>query len=171
MSAALSFVTFGLGKAFHMQEMAEFFAQHGYSTSFLNFIVAAEVLGGAALLIPRTVLPAIIGFSIDMFGAIYAHIHNGDAINDNMNAVTMVVGLGTLAFVWALGHGTNIPDNVARKRVIGVAVVAVICVFVAAAGSAILRHSKPLRAAQQTRATVRRPFSLDRRLGRCFRST
>jgi hypothetical protein len=59
-----------------MQGMVEFFTQSGYSTPFLKFIIVAEVLGGMGLLIPWTVLPAITGLSVDMFGAIYTHIHN-----------------------------------------------------------------------------------------------
>ena len=83
LSTGFGFLTAGFVKALYLQGMIEFFVQPGYSMTFLKFIMTAEVLCGAALLIPWAILPAVAGLSIDMFGAIYTHIHNGDPINDS----------------------------------------------------------------------------------------
>ena len=84
LSVGIGYVIAGYTKAFYMQGRADFFAQSGYSIAFLKFIMTIEVLGGVAMLIPWTVLPALAGLSIDMFGAVWTHVHNGDPLDDNV---------------------------------------------------------------------------------------
>jgi uncharacterized membrane protein YphA (DoxX/SURF4 family) len=138
---AISFMTFGLDKAFHMEEATQFFLRSGYPTAFLKFIVIAEVLGGAGLLITWTRGLAIAGLGIDVFGAIYTHVHNGDSIHDAKDAFAMVIALGTIAFAWAFQPGGNISTHQTRRRVIGVAASIVVCAFLAGLGATLVRHS------------------------------
>jgi uncharacterized membrane protein YphA (DoxX/SURF4 family) len=148
LSAGFAFVTIGFAKAFHLQEMIEFFTQSGYSSTFLKLIMTAEVLGGAALLLPWAVPAAIAGLSIDMFGAIYTHIHNGDPLNDSTDAIAMLIRLGAIAVIWALRPGAAAAVGSMRNRFIRVGAGAAICVGAAVAGSALMRRPPaPVRAA------------------------
>jgi DoxX-like family len=81
MALAFTFGVAGIGKAFSMVPMADFFTQSGYSVTFLKFIVIAEIFGAIGLLLPWAVVPALIGLTVDMFGAVLTHIHNGDPLN------------------------------------------------------------------------------------------
>lgn len=47
-----AFVLAGLGNAFYMNGPVDYFVAVGYTKSFHYFIMTAEVLGGAALLLP-----------------------------------------------------------------------------------------------------------------------
>ena len=141
LSAAFPFVTTGFVKAFYMQGMTDFFTQSGYSLTFLKFIITIEVLGGAALLIPWAVLPAVFGLSIDMFGAIYTHIHNGDPVNDSTGAVAMLMRLGAIAAAWALRAPPDAAIASIRNRLIGIATGTLLSMSTAVAGSTILRHA------------------------------
>ncbi len=146
LTAAFAFVTTGFVKAFYMQSMTDFFTQSGYSLTFLKFIITIEVLGGVALLIPWATLPAVFGLSIDMFGAIYPHIHNGDPVNDNTGAVAMLIRLGAIAAVWALRVRPADAVVSVRNRLIGIAAGTLLSMFAAVAGSTMMRHA-PVRAA------------------------
>lgn len=143
LTSGLGFVMAGYAKALHMEGMIQFFTQSGYSTPFLKFIVAAEVFGGIGLLIPWTVLPAVAGLSIDMFGAVYTHIHNGDSIHDSTGAISALIRLGVIAVLWALRPRPGAPSASTRRRLAAVAIGAVICAGVAVAGSAMVRHLSP----------------------------
>ena len=139
LSVALNFAIAGLGKAFSIEAMVPFFAQSGYSTSFLKFIVIAEVFGGMGLLIPWAMLPSLIGLSIDMFGAVATHIHNGDPIHDSTGAIGMLIRLSTLAVLWAMRRPARVKASM-RASLLGVALGAVACAIVAVSGSALMRH-------------------------------
>lgn len=139
-SAGIGFIMAGYVKAFSMQGMTQFFAQSGYSPSFLKFIMTAEVLGGAALLIPFTVLPAIAGLAIDMFGAIYTHIHNGDPLNDSTGAIAALIRFAVIVFLWAWRPRPADVAGSVRRRLSGAAAVAACCAIVAVGGSAMVRH-------------------------------
>ena len=67
--------------------MTTFFHQSGYSVGFLKCVITVEAFAALALLIPATVLPAILVLTVDMFGAIYTHMHNGDPLNDSTGAI------------------------------------------------------------------------------------
>lgn len=138
-SAGVGFVMTGYVKALYMQGMTQFFTQSGYSVTFLKFIMTAEVLGGAALLIPVTVLPALAGLSIDMFGAVYTHIHNGDPLNDSTGAIATLIRFAVIAALWAWRPRSSDQPGSARRRFVGVAAVAACCVVAAVGGSAIVR--------------------------------
>jgi len=139
LSVALNFAIAGLGKAFSMEAMVPFFVQSEYSTSFLKFIVIAEVFGGMGLLIPWTMLPSLVGLSIDMFGAIDTHIHNGDPIHDSTGAVGMLIRLSIIAVLWVMRRPTQVKISM-RASLISVALGAAVCAIVAFSGSALIRH-------------------------------
>jgi len=134
-----TFISAGYSKAFYMQGMTEFFAQSGYSVNFLKFIMSVEVLGGAALLIPWAILPVVAGLSVDMFGAVYTHIHNGDPLNDSTGAIMNLIRLGAILLIWALRS----PRDASRikNRLALVGILMVICASLAVAGSAMMRHT------------------------------
>ncbi len=50
MTLAFTFSLAGIGKMFSMTPMTEFFAQSGYSITFLKFIIVAEIFGSLGLL-------------------------------------------------------------------------------------------------------------------------
>ena len=154
LSAAFAFVTSGLVKAFYMQGMTDFFTQSGYSLTFLKFIITIEVLGGAALLIPWAALSAVFGLSIDMFGAIYTHIHNGDPVNDSTGAVTMLIRLGAIALVWALRARPAGAVVSVRNRLIGVSAGSLLSMFTAVTGGTVMRRAPVPAAAAQSQSTA-----------------
>ena len=143
LSAGFSFVIAGYAKAFYMEGMTQFFAQSGYSTPFLKFIMTIEVLGGIGLLIPWTVLSAIAGLSIDMFGAIFTHIHNGDSINDSTGAISALIRFGVILTLWAWRPRHESDMVSMRQRFVGIAIAAALCAAAAAAGSALMRRQTP----------------------------
>jgi uncharacterized membrane protein YphA (DoxX/SURF4 family) len=140
LSSGVSFVIAGMSKTFYMQGMVEFFTQSGYSTPFLKFIIVAEVLGGMGLLIPWTVLPAITGLSVDMFGAIYTHIHNGDSIDDSTGAISALIRFGAIAALWAWRPRPNDSKDSARRRLAAVGVCIALCISAAVSGGMMVRH-------------------------------
>ena len=141
LSVAIFFMTAGVGKAFHMEEATQFFLQSAYPAAFLKLIVITEVLGGAALLLPWTRSFAIVGLSIDAFGAIYTHLHHGDTIHEAKDAFSMVIALGVIAFAWALQPGQNISTHHLRWRVIRVAVGIPVFAMLGVLGGILVRHS------------------------------
>lgn len=101
LATAAMFALAGLGKAFHLDDMLGFFAQSQYSKSFLFFILAIEVLGAMALLLPWrwAVIAAIAGLGVDMIGAIATHVHNGDPLDDSAGAIAALCRLGLLGLL------------------------------------------------------------------------
>jgi uncharacterized membrane protein YphA (DoxX/SURF4 family) len=143
--------TFALGGVLtgvYFQGMSENFTQWGYSVAFLKFIMTIEVLGGIALLVPWAVPFAAAGLSIDMFGSIVTHFHNGDPLNDCTGAISHLIRLTAIAVLWALqSRSSTSPARSLRRRLIGIAVVAVISFTIAACGGRLLRRSSPAAAA------------------------
>lgn len=137
-SIAVTFASAGLGKAFAMAPMHEFFAQSGYPDAFLRFIIIAEVLGALALLIPCAVPAALTGLGIDMFGAVLTHIHNGDPLNDSTGAIAMLLHLGVFSVLWE--RRRTAATTSLRGPLLRVAVVALICLLLAGAGGLLIRH-------------------------------
>jgi hypothetical protein len=101
LSTAATFALAGIGKTFGLDDMLAFFAQSGYSKSFLFFILTIEVLGAMALLLPWrwVVVAAIAGLTVDMVGAIATHVHNGDPLDDSAGAVAALLRLAPLALL------------------------------------------------------------------------
>lgn len=154
LATGIGFVLSGYVKALYIQGMIDFFTQSGYSTPFLKFIMTIEVVGGIGLLIPLTAIPAIAGLSIDMFGAIYTHIHNGDPLNDSTGAIGSLIRLSAIAALWAWRpRPEDVPGSVGR-RFAGVGVVAALCVTAAVSGGTLVRHLSPPTSASQAKAHV-----------------
>lgn len=141
LSAGYAILIAGVGKAFSMQAMTDFFTQSGYSVAFLKFIMVAEIIGGAALLTPWAALPATIGISVDMMGAVITHVHNGDPLNDSTGAIAMLIRLAAIAVVWSLRPRSADPPRPIRGRLATVAICAALCFVAAIAGSSAMRHA------------------------------
>ena len=140
MVASFSFAMAGIGKAFSMAPMTEFFTQSGYSVTFLKFITAAEILGALGLLLPWAIAPALIGLTIDMFGAVLTHVHNGDPLNDSTGAIALLIRLGAIAILWTMRPRKRQPPVSMRGALLRVGAGAVICLAIAAGGSIAMRH-------------------------------
>jgi uncharacterized membrane protein YphA (DoxX/SURF4 family) len=143
MALAFTFLMAGIGKAFSLTSMTEFFTKSGYSVSFLKFIVIAEIFGAVGLLLPWAFLPSLIGLTIDMFGAVVTHIHNGDPLNDNTGAIGLLIRLVAVGVLWALSPRAGKPECTVRNSLLGVGATAVACLAIAVAGSISMRHLNP----------------------------
>lgn len=139
-ATAFTFALSPIGKAFSMDWMINFFHHSGYSTAFLKCTMIIEVLGALALLIPSTVLPACIVLSIDMFGAIYTHIHNGDPIHDSTDAYRELLRLAAIAVLWTMHRWSARRDAPLRIPLLGVAAGAIGCLLLSIAGGVLMRH-------------------------------
>jgi len=140
---AVTFASAGLGKAFAMTPMHEFFAQSGYPDAFLRFIIVAEVLGALAMLIPCAVPAALAGLGIDMFGAVLTHIHNGDPLNDSTGAIAMLLHLGVFSVLWERSRMAATASL--KGPLLRVAAAALICLLLAGAGGFLIRHRDQAR--------------------------
>ncbi len=140
MALAFTFAIAGVGKAFSMAPMTDFFTQSGYSVTFLKFIVIAEVFAGIGLLLPWAVVPALIGLTVDMFGAVLTHIHNGDPLNDSTGAIGALVRLFAVGVLWTLSRQTGASSPSVRRSILSVATVGAGCLLIAIGGSAALHH-------------------------------
>jgi hypothetical protein len=143
MGLAFTFASVGVGKAFSMTPMTEFFTQSGYSVPFLKFIVIAEIFGGIGLLLPWAFLPALVGLTIDMFGAVLTHVHNGDPLNDSSDAIVMLIRLAAVAVLWAMRPRAGMASSSLRTSMAKVATAGVICLLIAIGGSVAMRHFNP----------------------------
>jgi uncharacterized membrane protein YphA (DoxX/SURF4 family) len=141
LSAGVGFVMNGyLSASVGTTGMSQFFVQSGYSAHFQMFIATAELLGGVGLLIPWTALPAIAGLSIDMFGAIYTHIHNGDPLNDSTGAIAALIRFAAIVAIWAWRPGSDAKST--RRRLASAIVVAVLCACAAVVGGTLVRRAQ-----------------------------
>jgi putative oxidoreductase len=102
LSVAISFLCTEIGKAAHDAEMRQFFVQSGYPIWFLYFIMGAETAGAIGLLLPRTILPAALGLTVVMLGAIRTHLHNRDPFSDSLEALHLLVLLGCILVIVGL---------------------------------------------------------------------
>lgn len=134
------FALAGIGKAFSMAPMTEFFTQSGYSAGFLRFIVIAELIGALGMLLPWARIPAWTGLTVDMFGAVLTHIHNRDPLNDSTGAIGMLLRLVAVAILWNLQQRDPAARPQVSKVVLRVGVATAICLSIAAGGGALLRH-------------------------------
>jgi uncharacterized membrane protein YphA (DoxX/SURF4 family) len=140
MALAFGFALNGIGKAFSMVPMTQFFTQSGYSVTFLKFIAIAEVFGALGVLLPWAVLPALIGLTVDMFGAVLTHIHNGDPLNDSTGAIGMLIRLVAVGVLWALHRRNGESSFTLRRSITVVGAVSIACFAIAAGGSVVVRH-------------------------------
>jgi DoxX-like family len=140
MSLAFTFALAGAGKAVSMASMTEFFQQSGYPVSFLKFIMIAEIFGGLGLLLRWAVVPSLIGLTIDMFGAMLTHIHNCDPLNDSTGAIGLLVRLFVVGVLWQLSRRNAASSHSVRRSILGVTGAACVCLLIALAGGAAMRH-------------------------------
>ena len=141
-AVALTFAIAGIGKAFNMPYMTQFFIQSGYSVTFLHFIMLAEVMGAVGFLLPWGFVPALIGFTVDMFGAIVTHVHNGDPLDDSAGAIAMLLRLATIAVLLIVGRERWLSRFSIGTRALILLSGAVGCVVVAILGGTMLRVAK-----------------------------
>jgi len=137
---AFTFALAGIGKAFSLAPMTEFFVQSGYSVAFLKFIVIAEIFGGIGLLLPWAILPALIGLAVDMFGAVLTHIHNGDPLNDSTGAIVMLIRLIAVGVLLALRQRNGGVLPTVRSSVLRTTAATITCLLIAVGGSVAVRH-------------------------------
>jgi hypothetical protein len=140
MVVAFTFCVASLGKAMSLTSMTEFFHQSGYSVGFLKFIVMAETFGGLGLLIPWAVGPALIGLTVDMFGAVVTHIHNGDPLNDSTGAIGLLIRLVIIGALWTLRRQKDDSPQGVRNSLLVAGAATLACLLVAIAGSVAVHH-------------------------------
>jgi len=140
MALAFTFAVAGIGKAFSMAPMADFFTQSGYSITFLKFIVIAEIFGAIGALLPWAVVPALLGLTVDMFGAVLTHIHNGDPLNDSTGAIGLLIRLTAVGVLWTLRARPRVPLTTLRNALVGVTAAVTACLLIAVGGSVAVRH-------------------------------
>jgi uncharacterized membrane protein YphA (DoxX/SURF4 family) len=133
MMLAFTFALAGTGKAFSMAPMTEFFTQSGYSVAFLKFIVIAEILGGIGLLLPWAIPAALIGLTIDMFGAVLT-------LNDSTGAIGLLIRLVVVGVLWAMSRRNSASAPAIRNSILSVAAMTLACLLIAFAGSIEMRH-------------------------------
>jgi uncharacterized membrane protein YphA (DoxX/SURF4 family) len=138
-ATASGFALAAIGKAFSMDWMIGFFHQSGYSTAFLKCIMITEVFAALAMLIPATVLPAVFALAVDMFGAIYTHIHNGDPLNDSTGAIGSLIHLTIIAALWMMQRRAQ-RENPRRIPFLPLAAAGVLSLLIAVAGGILMRH-------------------------------
>ncbi len=100
-----AFVLAGLANVFLKDLGVDFFVQAGYTRTFRLFILTAEVLGGAAILLPWRwlTLAAAAGLTIDMFGALHTQVRLGESIGGLAPPLAMLLRLVPLAALVLLG--------------------------------------------------------------------
>jgi DoxX-like family len=127
-ATGVAFVLAGLGGLLFMHTSGfDYFVAVGYSKEFHLFIIAAEVLGGALLLLPWRWLTLAVaaGLTIDMVGALYTKTRTGEGLDPP--ALVMLLRLLPLALLTAAG----------RWRLVAVGALA--CAATAIVGSELLR--------------------------------
>ena len=105
-----SFLVTTVGKSTHMPEMIGFFKQSGYGVWFLYFIMAVEAVAALGILLHFKLnigVFAAISLIVIMFGAVYTHWHNHDPFSDSYEAVTQVLNLSSLLFIYYLEKQVN----------------------------------------------------------------
>jgi uncharacterized membrane protein YphA (DoxX/SURF4 family) len=142
LATAFFFAMTGVGKAFSMDWMTNFFHQSGYSVAFLKSIMLVEVFAALALLVPATVMPAILVLTVDMFGAIYTHMHNGDPLNDSTDAIRELIHLAAIAALWIMRRRAR-QDASHRVPWLALATGGTLCLVIAVAGGILMRRAHP----------------------------
>jgi hypothetical protein len=143
LALAFTFASAGVGKAFSMTPMIDFFSQSGYSLGFLKFIIIAEIFGALGMLLPWARIPAWFGLTIDMFGAVLTHVHNGDPLNDSAGAIGLLIRLFALAVLFGLVARSREAQPRISSAVLRATVATVICFGIAFGGSVAVRQANP----------------------------
>ena len=100
-----SFLVSTVGKVVYMNDMIAFFKQSGYAMWFLYFIMAAESTGAIGILLHfkfKMGSLAAIGLVLIMLGAICTHWHNHDSFSDSYAAVSQLISLSLILFLYYL---------------------------------------------------------------------
>ena len=105
-SVSISFFCTEIGKLAHNAEMRQFFVQSGYPAWFVYFIIIAETTGAIGLFIPAALVPAALGLSLIMLGAIGTHLRNHDPFSDSLEALHLLILLASLLVI-SLGTGST----------------------------------------------------------------
>jgi uncharacterized membrane protein YphA (DoxX/SURF4 family) len=143
MTLAFTFSLAGVGKMFSLTPMTEFFTQSGYSVTFLKFIIVAEIFGSLGLLLPWTRPLALCGLTVDMFGAVLTHIHNGDPLNDSTGAIGLLIRLIAVGFLWELHRRNEKASSAIRSTILAVTAVSAACLLLALVGGFGVRRLSP----------------------------
>jgi hypothetical protein len=104
-SIGLSFIIETCWKVEHFAKMVTFFTASGYAVWFLYLIMAAEALGGLGLLLHfklKTGPWASIVLVLIMLGAIYTHWRNHDRFSESYGALSQLVNLAIILFLYYL---------------------------------------------------------------------
>jgi uncharacterized membrane protein YphA (DoxX/SURF4 family) len=139
-AVAFTFALAAIGKVFALENMTDFFTQSGYSVTFLKFVVSAEILGALGMLLPWAVWLALIGLSVDMFGAVITHVHNRDSLNDSTGAIALLIHLMVVGVLWTLRPRTGKRERTVKSAIAATGIAMVACLLVAVAGSVAMRH-------------------------------
>jgi uncharacterized membrane protein YphA (DoxX/SURF4 family) len=150
LAGGFGFIINGFLSSVAVKSMTDFFTQSGYTEGFQQFIMTIEVFGGIGLLVPWAAPIAAFGLSIDMFGSLATHIHNGDPLNDSTGAISQLIRLTTIALIWAIRPTAPAPLGPVRKRILAVGIAAVISAIIAFGGARILRHHAPAQTPSST---------------------
>ncbi|MBF9030413.1 DoxX family membrane protein [Rhodobacterales bacterium HKCCE3408] len=75
---AMAFFAAGIAKIAGVDDIVRPFAVMGLPAAFGIFIGLCEIAGGLGLLIQRTRVPAALGLSAIMLGAVYYHVAYGE---------------------------------------------------------------------------------------------
>jgi hypothetical protein len=140
MLLAFTFISAALGKALTLAGIGEFFTHSGYTLGFLKFIIIAEAFGAIGLLLRWAVIPAMLGLSVDMFGAVLTHVHNGDSANDSTGAIGLLIRLVALGLLWTLRPQEGRSRRTVRASVLGVMAATLVCVLIAGVGGFAIRR-------------------------------
>jgi uncharacterized membrane protein YphA (DoxX/SURF4 family) len=93
----LAFIAAGCAKLAGVQQFVDLFDKIGFGQWFLYFTALCEIVGGALLFWPKTVLPAVALLCCVMVGAGISHL---TVTHDNpADAVVMFALLATLAWL------------------------------------------------------------------------
>jgi len=145
LAGGYGFIINGFLSSIAVKSMTDFFTQSGYTAGFQQFIMTIEVFGGIGLLVPWAAPIAAFGLSIDMFGSLATHIHNGDPLNDSTGAISQLIRLTTIALIWAIRPTAPAPLGPVKKRILTVGIALVISAIIAFGGARILRLCPQIR--------------------------
>jgi hypothetical protein len=145
MVLAFTFVFASFSKALTFAPLADFFAQSGYPSEFLKFIIIAELFIAVGLLLPWAFVPALIGLTVDMLGVLVTHVHNGDSWNENTGAIAILIRAAVLGVLWMLRPREGKALRAVGNSLLLVAMIAVVCFVIAIGGSKAVRlFSQPV---------------------------
>jgi uncharacterized membrane protein YphA (DoxX/SURF4 family) len=88
--------------------------RHAHFRASSKSVIICETLGSIGLLIPRTLLPAAIGLSILMLGAIRTHVHNGDPFADSLEALHLLILLVSIIVIRLYQSKVVVSENSAQ---------------------------------------------------------